>query len=314
MRSFIEKEDDRISYMPKETGLCREIIDLDKSRRKTINRILSNNEFEDNCLKGDLHEQFLSHPKGKLIDDWFLKHEWEEIDRIDDSILTYKKGNYVVQIYSFDMFKFNDETYSFKGFALRYQKQLDDEKRFAKMTVDIAKYQEIAITHYAQEIKESAWDELIATYPEAKKVVRHDIERLSSIFNEDYIYTDPETGIMWPLNGNIAGRKMSLYEAMEWVQTFDYAGYSDWFIPDFTILKSLKMRAGGENPSKWFNDNRFHNVQEGYWSTSLYPSGSNEGDPVGLWMLCNSMCFGLFGNVFCDSPHEPSSIWPVRYR
>jgi len=60
------------------------------------------------------------------------------------------------------------------------------KKRAAQITADIDKYQKIATNQYAQDMKSAAWDALVASYPEAKGVVRYDVDALSSAFGINY--------------------------------------------------------------------------------------------------------------------------------
>jgi formylglycine-generating enzyme required for sulfatase activity len=47
-------------------------------------------------------------------------------------------------------------------------------KRVSQIKADLAKYQKVASSKYAQDMKGSAWEALIATYPEAKGISRYD--------------------------------------------------------------------------------------------------------------------------------------------
>ena len=49
------------------------------------------------------------------------------------------------------------------------------EKRIARVTADIGKYQKIATNQYAQNMKSAAWDALMIAYPEANGVNRYDV-------------------------------------------------------------------------------------------------------------------------------------------
>ncbi len=92
------------------------------------------------------------------------------------------------------------------------------------------------------------------------------------------ILKDPATGLMWARNGNIAEKKMDWKEAMDWANSLNYAGYSDWRLPTKNEYeKFLKIKGRGKSKlsdhfvHKWFNNNGFFNVQEsGYWSSSDY--------------------------------------------
>ncbi len=49
-------------------------------------------------------------------------------------------------------------------------------QRHTKIADDVAKFQKIAQSPYGKDLKESAWDALIASYPEAKNVARYDLD------------------------------------------------------------------------------------------------------------------------------------------
>jgi len=117
------------------------------------------------------------------------------------------------------------------------------------------------------------------------------------------IYTDPKTGLMWPRNGNLAGKKMSLYDAMRWVQQLNYGGYSDWRLPTKEELDAFSKRSG-KKPSKWFNANGFNSVQSNdYWAPSSYA-----GNTVIAWRV--SMYDGSEDSYSDNS--GSGYVWPVR--
>lgn len=55
-------------------------------------------------------------------------------------------------------------------------------------------------------------------------------------------FIDPQTGLMWAGNGNIAGKGMDWYEAMSWAENLNYAGYSDWRLPTVNELAVFAKR------------------------------------------------------------------------
>lgn len=179
------------------------------------------------------------------------------------------------------------------------------EKRAAQISTDIGKYQKIAANQYAQDMKGTAWDALVATYPEAKGIKRFDVDaflavqglaidngsvvtaqvkrererqqqqqqlraaeerKLAAAAERDrIIYTDPQTGLMWARNGNIAD-KMTWNDAVNWAKNLHHAGYSGWRLPTKDELASFAKRRGNR-PSEYFNANGFNGVQAGcYWS------------------------------------------------
>ena len=59
--------------------------------------------------------------------------------------------------------------------------------------------------------------------------------------NGDGTVTDNVTGLMWQQD---MGEKMSYADAVEWVETFDLGGYTDWRIPTIKELYSLANFTG----------------------------------------------------------------------
>ena len=55
------------------------------------------------------------------------------------------------------------------------QKREGFEERAALILADVDKYEQIVDNECAQDLKECAWDALIAAYPEAQKVAPHDL-------------------------------------------------------------------------------------------------------------------------------------------
>jgi hypothetical protein len=99
---------------------------------------------------------------------------------------------------------------------------------------------------------------------------------------ENLIYTDPQTGLMWARNGNIAGKEMNWNEAMEWVKNLNYGGYSDWHLPTKEEFESLAELAR-ESLADWFNANGFNNVLSCYyWSSSTDANYSGGAQVVGV--------------------------------
>ena len=151
-------------------------------------------------------------------------------------------------------------------------------------------------------MKDAAWDALIAAYPEAKMVMRHDLDALSTVMGINLVLYDQATGLMWARNGNIAGKQMNWDDAMKWVKKLAYGGYSDWRLPTKEELGSFSKQ-GGDKPSQWFNANGFNSVQSYYyWSGSTSADGTNGAYLVGM------------GNSFVYYGNKPNDgyVWPVR--
>ena len=117
----------------------------------------------------------------------------------------------------------------------------------------------------------SAEQERIKNLERAKKAEKERAGR------ERPIYTDPQTGLMWPKNGNIAGNKMSWYEALTWSKNLNYAGYNDWRLPTKEELESF-ARGGGGNSKEGFNSIQANH----YWTSSSDNVNSNHSWVVNL--------------------------------
>ncbi|MGB4600646.1 MAG: caspase family protein [Trichlorobacter sp.] len=59
---------------------------------------------------------------------------------------------------------------------LEYLKQAAETKRLNQIKTDVAKYQKVAASSYGQELKGTAWDALISSYPAAKEAERYNID------------------------------------------------------------------------------------------------------------------------------------------
>lgn len=115
-------------------------------------------------------------------------------------------------------------------------------------------------------------------------------------------YTDPQTGLMWVTNGNIAGKKKTWEGAMNWVKDLKYGGYSDWRLPTIDELVSFAKR--GENrPDDWFNFNGFNSV-----TTDYYWSGSTRGKTSLIWVI--RICDGSVR--YYGKNNNGFYVWPVR--
>ncbi len=116
------------------------------------------------------------------------------------------------------------------------------------------------------------------------------------------LYTDPQTGLQWVRNGNLANRKMNWHDAQEWVEQLDYAGYQDWRLPTKEELEKF-AKIGGKHPPEWFNANGFNNVQADlYWSSTTPVSDSSRAWYVDL--SCGSVDYDHKGYLYF--------VWPVR--
>jgi len=123
----------------------------------------------------------------------------------------------------------------------------------------------------------------------------HDKQNLSEV------YTDPQTGLMWFKNADVAGRALFRGDAMNYIKDFYYGGYSDWRQPtkeEFELF--IKERSWYH--SHWFNDNGFSNVKPNfYWSSS-----NTENTNIAWYFQVNTGC--VDGYIEAVRAH----VWPVR--
>ncbi|MEI6207163.1 MAG: caspase family protein [Desulfuromonadales bacterium] len=141
----------------------------------------------------------------------------------------------------------------------------------------------------------SAQPALVQTEPVVASAVEPVREQQSEL-----IYTDPQTGLMWPRNGNISGKKMDWDDAKSWAKNLNYGGYTDWRLPTKEELTTL-AKLGGNRPWKWFNVNGFNSVEDGwYWSATEY-------NTYNAWYV--NMNDGRMGNRLKNNDYY---VWSVR--
>lgn len=113
------------------------------------------------------------------------------------------------------------------------------------------------------------------------------------------IYTDPETGLMWPQDANIVGKKLDRADAARWVGSLTYGGLNGWRLPTLAELQNIARKGGGK-PFEGLKSNGFYNVMEAfYWAIDTFP-----------WASGVSMFNGGIEKQF---PGQVSNyVWPVR--
>jgi hypothetical protein len=118
----------------------------------------------------------------------------------------------------------------------------------------------------------------------------------------ELLYTDPETGLMWPKNGRVDEGEMTWDNATDWVNIFDYAGYNDWRLPSIKEFKAF-IKRGDVESREWLDSNRFYNVSmNSYWSSSEVSTSSQKAHVM-------SPCPG---SSFRRDKSEVFHLWPVR--
>lgn len=172
--------------------------------------------------------------------------------------------------------------------------------RIDQIMANIAKYQKVISSKYGLDMKNAAWDALIAKYPEAKNIARYDIDALLTTVGIEITYIDTQSELMWPRNGDIAKEPMNWSNANIFVTKLNIYGYNDWRLPTIDELEAFSIH-GRSNPAEWFNTNGFFNVHsDRYWSAT--ENGTNSAKYLDM----NN------GEV----SHYPKSldfyVWPVR--
>jgi Uncharacterized protein containing caspase domain len=112
------------------------------------------------------------------------------------------------------------------------------EKRAVQVNTDLAKYQKVASSRYAGEMRDAAWQAMVANYPEAKNVKVGDVDGfLVALGLARMTYTDLSSGLMWAAKDNGAG--ITWQEAKKYCEAYRGGGYTDWRMPTQEELAGL---------------------------------------------------------------------------
>lgn len=186
------------------------------------------------------------------------------------------------------------------------------EKIAGQVNTDLAKYQKVALSKYAGDMKGAAWEAMVANYPEAKQVKKGDVERFLVVLGltqydgkvvtatqrieqkaaakrererrrveelAKVTWTDPRTGLMWAKQDNGQGIKWAA--AKSYCENYSVGGVTGWRMPTKEELKTLVSYAkssgygsGGKTIADFLNREGFSNMRgEGwYWTSTLKDS------------------------------------------
>jgi len=120
-----------------------------------------------------------------------------------------------------------------------------------------------------------------------------------------FTFSDTSTGLMWARNGNIAETKMDVKDAIEWVKTLNYGGYSDWRLPtkdEFDLF--IKNNSENKGRHRRLNDG-FFNIKTG---SATYLTNTRYENKLDIFW---SFCYG-FSKWQAVGPVSSGFIWPVR--
>ncbi len=156
------------------------------------------------------------------------------------------------------------------------KKKKEEEEKRKQKKISVAKLQ-----------KKAPAEERIGKY-----IVKEPVKRKKVVF-------DTKTNLMWVRNGNLAGKKMTWREAIEYCERLNYAGYSDWRLPTIDELKTLIKK--DEIPA--INNKAFDCLEDlYYWSATTYVSNT-----VSAWNM-NS----YYGNASSSNKMYHYYVRPVR--
>jgi len=115
--------------------------------------------------------------------------------------------------------------------------------------------------------------------------------------------TDSLTGLMWAKNANLPNGYRTWYQAVDFCNSLNLCGYTDWRLPNVNELESL-INANEANSATWLNAQGFTNVQAYYyWSSTTYAYF-----PGGAWIV--DMWYGYV--LYDYKSYYYFYVWPVR--
>ena len=162
--------------------------------------------------------------------------------------------------------------------ALRKQRKAEEEKRqqeiarlkqdaleklAQQVNIDLAKYEKVATSKYAGDLKASAWKAMVANYPEARQVKVGDVDRFLAALGltrfdgevgtvqqelSKATYIDPSTGLMWAAMDN--GQAITWVDAKTYCESYGVGGYTNWRMPTQDELAGLYARGSHKNKIK----------------------------------------------------------------
>ena len=141
-------------------------------------------------------------------------------------------------------------------------RQVAREKRAVKVNIDLAKYERVASSRYAGEMKGAAWKAMVANYPEATQVKVGDVDNFlvslgltrydGEVVTLEGGYTDPSTGLTWARRDN--GSNIDWANAKSYCENYRGGGYTDWRMPTQDELEGLYASGAHNGRIKLTND------------------------------------------------------------
>jgi hypothetical protein len=169
--------------------------------------------------------------------------------------------------------------------ALRQQREAEEQKRqqeiarlkqealeklAVQVNIDLGKYEKVASSKYAGDLKESAWKAMVANYPEARKVKLGDVENFLVVLDlkryngkvdvawkrDDHFIAyrngtvlDTRTNLIWAAKDN--GSNINWTNAKSYCENYRGGGYSDWRMPTRDELAGLYDSSKSYKVTQW---------------------------------------------------------------